>query len=107
MPAAFTYKLSVQVLDFESLGLLIQLARLVCDSCSSGQRFAHSFLQIPPRDGHPCRSANGSPCRVHRRLSLPSECALPGAPRKKGGQISCPFSFKNATPGLLTAFGKN
>src|SRR5436190_23023768 len=81
MPAAFTYKLSVQVLDFESLGLLIQLARLVCDSCSSGQRFAHSFLQIPPRDGHPCRSANGSPCRVHRRLSLPSECALPGAPK--------------------------
>src|SRR6266705_4402237 len=82
MPAASTYKLSVQVSDFESLGLLIQLARLVCDFCSSGQRFAHSFLQIPPRGGHPCRSANGSPCRVHRRLSLPSECALPGAPKK-------------------------
>jgi len=54
----------------------------LCDFCSSGQRFAHSFLQIPPRDGHPCRSANGSPCRVHRRLSLPSKSALPGAPKK-------------------------
>ena len=45
-------------------------------SCSSGQRFAYSFLQIPPRDGHPCRSANTSPCRVCRGLSPPSECAL-------------------------------
>src|SRR5438128_10201615 len=52
-------------------------------SCSSGQRFAFSFLQIPPRDGHPCRSANTSPCRVCRGLSPPSECALPGAPNKK------------------------
>ena len=50
-------------------------------SCSSGQRFAYSFLQIPPRDGHPCRSANTSPCRVCRGLTPPSECALPGAPR--------------------------
>src|SRR5450759_5891829 len=52
-------------------------------SCSSGQRFAFSFLQIPPRDGHPCCSANTSPCRVCRGLSPPSECALPGAPREK------------------------
>ena len=53
-------------------------------SCSSGQRFAYSFLQIPPRDGHPCRSANTSPCRVFRGLSLPSECALPGAQKRTG-----------------------
>ena len=33
---------------------------LVCDFCSSGRDFACGFLQIPPRDGHPCRSANGS-----------------------------------------------
>ena len=33
---------------------------LVCDFCSSGQDFACSFLQIPGRPGHPCRSANGS-----------------------------------------------
>src|SRR5438477_6058619 len=37
--------------------------------CSSDQRFAYSFLQIPPRDGHPCRSANTSPCRVRRALA--------------------------------------
>src|SRR5882672_5241417 len=83
MSATSTHKLSVQVLDFEDIGLLIQLARLICDFCSSDQRFACGFLQIPPRDGHPCRPANDSPCRVRRRLSLPSECALPGAPTKK------------------------
>ena len=27
---------------------------LICGSCPSGQGFACSFLQIPPRDGHPC-----------------------------------------------------
>src|SRR5207253_8859538 len=85
MPAASTYKLSVQVLDFEDIGLLIQLARLLCDFCSSGQRFACGFLQIPPRDGHPCRPANDSPCRVRRRLSLPSKSALPGAPKRPLG----------------------
>src|SRR5437870_10896726 len=83
MPAASTYKLSVQVSDFEDNCLLIQLARLVCDFCSSSQRFACGFLQIPPRDGHPCRPANSSPCRACRRLSLPSECALPGAQLKR------------------------
>ena len=52
-------------------------------SCSSEQRFAHSFLRIPPRDGNPCRSADTSPCRVRRGLATPSECALPGAPKNK------------------------
>src|SRR5713101_6820135 len=84
--AASTSKLSVQVSDFEDIGLLIQLARLLYDSCSSSQRFACGFLQIPPRDGHPCRPANDSPCRVRRRLSLPTECALPGAQHRK----TCP-----------------
>ena len=65
-------------------------------SCSSGQRFAFSFLRIPPRDGHPCRSANTSPCRVCRGLTPPShrtghhnqsscayaQRALPGAQQK-------------------------
>mgnify|MGYP007126306988 FL=1 len=27
---------------------------LVCGFCSSGRDFAAGFLQIPPRDGHPC-----------------------------------------------------
>jgi hypothetical protein len=83
MPAASTHKLSVQVSDFEDICPLIQLARLICDFCSSGQRFACGFLQIPPRDGHPCRLANDSPCRVRRRLSLPSKSALPGAQTKR------------------------
>src|SRR3989442_12295022 len=83
MPAASTPKLSVQVLDFEDIRLLIQLARLLCDFCSSGQRFACGFLQIPPRDVHPCRPANDSPCRVRRRLSLPNKSALPGATEQK------------------------
>src|SRR5215469_7979908 len=52
-------------------------------SCSSGQRFACGFLPIPSRDGHRCRSANTSPCRVCRGLPPLSECALPGAPKKK------------------------
>jgi len=43
----------------------------------------YSFLQIPPRDGHPCRLANCSPCRASRGLSPPSKCALPGARTKK------------------------
>ncbi|EBK2060215.1 hypothetical protein AAL85_25900 [Salmonella enterica subsp. enterica serovar Typhi] len=28
--------------------------RLKLDSCTSGRAFASGFLQIPPRDGHPC-----------------------------------------------------
>ena len=92
MPAASTHKLSVQVSDFEDICPLIQLARLVCDFCSSSQRFACGFLQIPPRDGHPCRPANDSPCRVRRRLSLPSKSALPGAPMRK------PRAANNAGP---------
>jgi hypothetical protein len=51
--------------------------------CSSEQRFAYSFLRIPPHGGHPCPSANTSPCRVCRGLTPPSECALPGAPVRK------------------------
>src|SRR2546429_3164104 len=99
MPAASTYKLSVQVLDFESICPLIQLARLICDFCSSSQRFACDFLQIPPRDGHPCRPANDSPCRVRRRLSLPSECALPGAPKKKAAVTGSLYSQPNTQLG--------
>ena len=72
IPAAFTSAVSVQELGFEDNGLLTHGGRLVCDFCSSGQCFAFSFLQIPPYDGHPCRSANRSPCRVGRGLSPPS-----------------------------------
>lgn len=72
IPAAYTTTASVQVLGFEDSGLLTHCGRLVCDSCSSGQCFACGFLQIPPRDGHPCRPANRSPCRANRGLAPPS-----------------------------------
>ncbi len=62
----------------KSLAFSSRRDRLICDFCSSGQCFAFGFLQIPPRGGHPCRSANSSPCRVCRGLAPPSECALPG-----------------------------
>ena len=39
-----------------------------------------SDLQSP---GEPLPSANTSPCRVCRGLSPPSECALPGAQKKR------------------------
>ena len=98
IPAASTSAVPVQVSGFEDMGLLTHCGRLVCDFCSSGQCFAFGFLQIPPRGGHPCRSANRSPCRVGRGLSPPSHPAIttmtgtapvkalramPGAPRKK------------------------
>ncbi len=73
MPAAFTSMPPVQVSDFEDIGLLIRHDRLVCDFYSSGQRFACGFLQIPPRDGHPCRPADTSPCRACRELTPPSD----------------------------------
>ena len=97
MPAASTSAVSVQVSGFEDLGLLTHGDRLVCDFCSSGQCFAFGFLQIPPRGGHPCRSANRSPCRAGRGLAPPSHPvtttvtgtapvkalrAMPGAPTK-------------------------
>src|SRR5690625_3233940 len=82
MPAAYTTMLSVQEQDFRDICLLIQHDRLKCDSCTSGQRFAFGFLQIPPHDEHPCRSASSSPCRACRVLPPPSECALPCAPKR-------------------------
>ena len=72
MPAASTFTPSVQVSGFGDICPLTQCDRLICDSCSSGQCFAYSFLQILPRDRHPCRSANRSPCRAGRGLAPPS-----------------------------------
>src|SRR5690606_1439074 len=70
-----------------SIGLCIYLpahptASPLSASCTSDQRFACGFFQFPPRDGHPCRPANTSPCRACRELSSPNECALPGAETK-------------------------
>src|SRR4030043_373218 len=87
MPATYTCIRSVQVLDFEYSCPLIPHACLICDFCSSGQRFVptcRDFLQIRGRPQHPCCSANASPCRVHKRLgsvSLPSLSRACGPPR--------------------------
>ena len=56
LPATFTGTSS----NFWTSSLSADLSvfpSLICGSCSSGQGFAYSFLQIPPRDGHPCCSA--------------------------------------------------
>ena len=82
MPVGYTSWPSVQVSGFTDIGLLTPPCRLTSASCSSGQRFAFSFLQIRSRPRHPCRSANTSPCRACRGLPPPSMCALPGAPKK-------------------------
>ena len=53
LPATFTGTSS----NFGTSSLLADLSvfpSLICGSCSSGQGFAYSFLQIPPHDGHPC-----------------------------------------------------
>jgi hypothetical protein len=95
MPVGFTPCLSVQVSGFDDIGRLTQTRRLLSASCSSGQRFAFGFLQIPSHPGHPCRSANTSPCRVCRGLPPPSECALPGAPKKSPGNREIARASKN------------
>ena len=56
LPATFTGTSS----NFWTSSFLADLSvfpSLICGSCSSGQGFAYSFLQIPPHDGHPCCSA--------------------------------------------------
>ena len=56
LPATFTGTSG----NFWTSSLLADLSvfpSLICGSCSSGQGFAYSFLQIPPHDGHPCCSA--------------------------------------------------
>ena len=54
----------------------------LCVSCSSGRGFACSFLQIPPRGGHPCCSASGSrhqgPQGTFTPRSLPDSVSLLG-----------------------------
>lgn len=91
MSATYTYMLSGQILDFEDICLLIRHVCLVCDFCSSNQRFACGFLQIPSRGGHPCRPANSSLCRVCKGLTPSSKCALPGAQKKEAVRMGQPL----------------
>ncbi|MDE3021545.1 MAG: hypothetical protein KGI54_06765, partial [Pseudomonadota bacterium] len=55
-------------------------------SCSSGQRFAIRLPSDSQSPAKPLPSANSSPCRASRGLPPPSECALPGAPKKQPEQ---------------------
>ncbi len=66
---------------------------LTCDSCTSGQKFAYSFLQIPPRGGHPCCSARSS---CHQGLqgtftltSLPGRLSPSGCQRQSRRCAPC------------------
>ena len=90
MPVGSTSWRSVQVSGFDNICCLTPPRRLLSASCSSGQRFAFSFLQIRSHPRHPCRSANPSPCRVSKGLSPSSECALPGAQTKRHAE-ACLF----------------
>jgi len=56
VPATFTHTSSNFWTSSLDADLSVFLS-LICGSCPSGQRFAYSFLQIPPRGGHPCCSA--------------------------------------------------
>lgn len=96
IPAAYTSAVSVQVLGFEDICLLTHYDRLLCDSCWSGQCFAFGFLQIPPRDGHPCRSANCCPYRANSGLSPPGH---PAATTRTG---TAPVKALRAMPGAQT-----
>ena len=83
MPVGSTPCRSVQVSGFGDFGLLTPAWRLVSASCSSSQRFAIRLPSDSQSPAKPLPSANCSPCRASRGLSPPSECALPGAPKKK------------------------
>ena len=54
-----------------------------CDFCSSDQRFACTFLQIPPHGGHPWCSAMTFPLLGQSRDFHPLECAHAGRTQKK------------------------
>ena len=102
IPAAYTSTVSVQVSGFEDLRLLTHCGRLLCGSCSSGQCYAFGFLQIPPRDGHPCRSANRSPCRADSGLAPPSHPATTTctgtAPVKALRAMASPYAIGQHQP---------
>ena len=80
---------------------------LICDFCSSDQRFAYSFLQILPRDRHPCCSVMHFTLSGHVRDLHPLERAHGAQTQKRRQQIlpspflryylyiSCIFSISN------------
>ena len=113
LPATFTGTSS----NFWASSLLADLPvfpSLVCGSCSSGQGFAYSFLQIPPHDGHPCCLAIHFPLPGYVRDFHPLERAH-GAQTKKShiffryDSHNCYYcsdysTRRTATIGLYAAF---
>ena len=68
----------------------------LCDFCSSDQRFACTFLQIPPHDGHPWCSAMTFPLLGQSRDFHPLECAHAGRTQKSRpnkGRLHCDDYF--------------
>src|SRR5262249_51631098 len=89
MPVGSTSQCSVQESGFASIGLLTPLLRLyplpvrqasVLPSASFRFRLAADTLAVRLT----------LPLAVCRGLSPPSECALPGAPKKKDRRYACP-----------------
>ena len=77
-----TYPPHIRQLAPDDIGLRVSLPsrpasrRLVCDSCSSDQEFACSFLQILGRPRHPCCSARSSCHQGLHRDSHPTNYFL-------------------------------
>ncbi|PRG63398.1 hypothetical protein C6T64_28580 [Burkholderia cenocepacia] len=105
MPVGSTSHRSVQVLGFGNIGCLTPIRRLI--------RFLFVrpalCLGLPPdpqSPGEPLPLANTSPCRVCRGLSPPSECALPGAPMKKG-RPRAPFVHPDRSLAAVVSWSAN
>ena len=60
---------------------------LICASCSSGRKFASSFLQTPPHGGCPCCSAWSSRHQGLQRTFTSK--SLPGSVSLAGSQTTC------------------
>ena len=115
LPAAFTVSDSVQLLGFVLLCKLTLVYGLICDFCSSGQSFAHwetfqlpisGFLQIPPRDGHPCLWLS-LPATGQLRDFHPIERALTGRTQyEKAARRSMPpwFRDRRVYSGFVSSF---
>ena len=127
VPAAFT-RTSSNFWTSVSFATLSAFPSLICGSCPSGQRFAYSFFQIPPRDGHPCCSAmcflvvyahsglspvRERPCRANKigeKAKIPSPrffpSLLPGQARFQpcNGVKTEAVGFEPTCPGGQTDF---
>ena len=64
---------------------------LICDSCSSDQGFAYSFLQIPSHGGHPCCSAMYFVVAYAYSGLTPVRARPWRANQKKRQELSCLF----------------